>query len=251
MNPDLEKNSSESPYPFGPERCVELTKGLERAAPESGSIVMARMFFWFIYIVPFLFIVLLIAFIAIPQFDNSDLSSPLSFFTIMVTYAFLLYGATWAIRHLTGGILNKLYYKSESLVNETASEGEKILASFLIKKPPFSYYTLHNDRSDHLNHLCVITTHRAVIIEVQCRLSGLASSFTDNKMKLLQTFDYSSPIDFYPVSQSTGFVGKYISARFGILAQGADKAEIWDFMPIDGNAWNLLEEILRRKSKIT
>jgi hypothetical protein len=231
------------PLPAGYTRCIELTRGFDRAAPEpvnsTNGHLLAMTNFW-LFQGAFYFLI----FQGDPSVQHSDafFYSFLIFFSLAIVFS-MLYAGPLFLRRWLMGLLNSVYYRIDPIIDPYRAENEKVLLALLTRKPGFLI------SSWRPSGLLVFTTHRCFHL----RTSTITSIVNATKKPFLidiEVCDYSYYPDFLSLDIPNTLTGNWLAKRFSIRTNISSEAEIWQLMPIDSNNFNLLDAILARRDRI-
>ncbi len=239
------QSSRNSPQlPEGFERCIELTKGYDRASPEQSLIFMLHflrillIFIWFGWII-------VITFTA-GDFEQ-DLFSVFTVFLIIIVQLILLY--FWLLSEnieLTSIQINKLYYRIPLILEKYMADDEKVLVSVLVSnQSPFA--RLHKPMSCGF---LVLTSHRGFILTTISTLLILDKMLLKPNSTVIETFDFSYPPAFLRTYDLKNPFSRLISKRYSIIPDSTDEPEIWFVMPTESNNYRLLDAILEKRDRI-
>ncbi|MCX6644828.1 MAG: hypothetical protein NTY09_00500 [bacterium] len=222
-------------------RCIELTKGFERACREPVSKAMKEHFVILIFLIMYIGVL----------FEPSPTLRGSWIFLIfaLIWYGFILWGLA-PISTISGlfNDFNKIYYQISSLLEPNIFESEKVLLTLMVtKESPLGL----RKKSSMTGGILVLTTHRGFLITVSNTNFGqLFKLLKYPTVLLVEMFNYSSPVNFLKTYDSRNILDRWICKRYMIKTDNSDKPETWHVMPPDGNNYALLEAILEKRDKV-
>jgi hypothetical protein len=239
-----EINKANVPLPAGYERCIELTKGFDRAIPESENSSNSKLSTttnsW-------LLMAFFIVFMMYTNQPEQYLSALYYFFIPLLAVdltGYMFYKGILLQRKSFVDLLYSIYYKVDPMIDPYRAENEKVLATLLTRKPGALF-----TRPSKPSGLIVFTTHRC--------FHFITSSDTSIERALkmpsligIEVCDYAYAPDFLPLDLSRNLSGKWIAKKFSIRTNISSDPETWELMPIDSINYNLLEAILTKRDRI-
>jgi hypothetical protein len=239
VNNDNRENPSESPggSPDAFRRCVELTKGFDRACPE--PVIKTTLDQGWIFVAILFFLLLLFG----PSFGDADL--PIFFVPALIIELLII---VYFIHIRTVVMLFKDFNKITSLLEPTMFESEKVLLTLMItKESPFGIRL----KSVMTGGVLVLTTHRGFLLTIiNIRLGSLCKLTQKPYVYLLETFEYSSPIHLLETYDPRNIIDKIYCKRFAIKTDKSDISETWYVLPCEGNNYSLFEAIIQKRDRI-
>ncbi len=233
------KGAGQIPLTDGWEKCVGLTRGLVRAAPENLDKVLVAVLRT---IISLGFSVII--FITVFRSGSSGLDSffglIFSMLAILVI-TYLYYVRILNIRELLLGNLNEIYHKVDSFLATYLEEEERILVTLVIGKPVNISFTLNPIG------LMVLTTHRGILLSTNANLATMWDVILQPNVVAIEVFDYSNPANLLPSYPSRNIFAKYNTAGISIRPVDSVGLTKWNLMPIKGTNYRLFEAILERR----
>jgi hypothetical protein len=222
-------------------RCIELTKGFDRACREPVSKTIVE-HYWIL-----LFLIFFVMVFSEPKSLGREFWIICLFIFAFEILPFWQISQVITISRLFQN-LNKIHYQMSSFLESLILKSEKLLLIlFVTKESPFSFRL----KSGVTGGVLVLTTHRGFLITASnIYLRRFDNLLNKPSVLLTELFDYSSPIGLLQTYDPKNIFDRTICKRYAIKTANSDKPETWYVMPTEGNNYALLEAILEKRDRI-